>query len=130
MIDDDQDDREIFQEAIHKCSPSIEVLFASDGEEALQILDSLETLPDAIFLDYNMPRMNGFQCLKSLKSRRRTKNIPVVMYTTSGNRAHEESILLLGADYYMQKTSSFNQLCIELERLLILIQEKIDAVKY
>ena len=122
MIDDDQDDREIFQEAIAISYPGIEVVFARDGVDALEILDRNNTLPDVIFLDYNMPRMNGVQCLKELKGMDRTSSIPVIMYTTSGNRSHEEHILKLGADYYMRKTNSFHELCSELKRLLSTVE--------
>lgn len=118
MIDDDEDDREIFRDAVLNCNPDIELLFAKDGQEALQILNSNWVLPDAIFLDYNMPRMNGVECLKELKAAKNTKDIPVVMYTTSGDRAQENAILRLGANYYMRKTNSFDQLCTELNRLL------------
>jgi CheY-like chemotaxis protein len=121
MIDDDQDDREIFKEAIEKCDPEIELAFARDGVEAINLLDAGKAHPDAIFLDYNMPRMNGLECLKKLKGDARTKNIPTIMYTTSGDREQEKVILHLGADYYMRKTTSFQALCDELHRLLHLI---------
>lgn len=124
MIDDDEDDREIFRDAILKCDSSIDLLFAKDGVEALDLLRSNWVLPDAIFLDYNMPRMNGIECLRELKAAETTRDIPVVMYTTSGNRAQENTILELGADYYMRKTNSFEQLCTELNRLLEDISQK------
>lgn len=125
MIDDDEDDRDIFREAILTCNPRIEVLFAKDGVEALSLLNSSRVLPDAIFLDYNMPRMNGVECLKQLKAAKTTSDIPVVMYTTSGDRAHEKVILQLGADYYMRKASTFDQLCRELNRLLADMSQKL-----
>ena len=124
MIDDDEDDREIFQEAIQKCSPLTEVIFANDGVEALRILRSAGFHPDVIFLDYNMPRMDGIQCLLKLKSNRMTKTIPTVMYTTSGNRVHREYALSLGADYFMKKSNTLKELCIELDRLLLVIDGK------
>ena len=124
MIDDDEDDREIFRDAIVKCNAEIDVLFAKDGVEALNLLKSSWIQPDAIFLDYNMPRMNGIECLKELKADKSTKEIPVVMYTTSGDQAQEKYILELGADYYMRKTNSFEQLCTELNRLLDDIAQK------
>ena len=126
LIDDDQDDREVFREAVAFCDPKIELIFASDGMEALEILDSRAAQPDVIFLDYNMPRMNGVQCLKRLKADESTMNIPTIMYTTSGDREHEKLILYLGADYYMQKTVSFHGLCEELKRLFDLINKKVD----
>lgn len=123
LIDDDQDDREIFQEAVASCDPNIEMLFAGDGVEALEILGSSKIHPDIIFLDYNMPRMNGLECLRRLKGNSETKNIPTIMYTTSGDREEEKVVLLLGADYYMQKTVSFDSLCSELARLFELVEK-------
>lgn len=125
MIDDDADDRDIFRDAILKCNRDIEVLFATDGVDALEILASSSVLPDAIFLDYNMPRMNGIDCLKELKSVKSTRGIPIVMYTTSGDREHEKLVLRLGADYYMRKTNGFDELCAEVNRLLDKISQKL-----
>lgn len=122
MIDDDQDDREIFQEAISDCDPNIELLFAGDGMEALEILNAGKAHPDVIFLDYNMPRMNGLDCLRQLKRDAKTKDIPTIMYTTSGDREQEKVVLLLGADHYMRKTTSYKTLCSELKRLLVLVE--------
>jgi DNA-binding response OmpR family regulator len=85
----------------------------------LEFLDAATVLPDVIFLDYNMPRMNGLDCLKELKNKSsKYKEIPTIMYTTSGDREQEKVILGLGADHYMRKTSSFEELCRELDRLL------------
>jgi CheY-like chemotaxis protein len=129
LVDDDRDDREIFEEALMECDPSIDLIFAKDGVEALEILDSGNILPDVIFLDYNMPRMNGMECLKKLKANQRTKQIPTVMYTTSGDRALEKTLLMLGADHYMQKTVGFKELCVELKRLLEIVGQKLLARK-
>ncbi len=124
MVDDDLDDREIFQEAILKIRPAATVNFAKDGDEALMILNSGTKTPDVIFLDYNMPRMTGIQCLRSLKADEKLRTIPVVMYTTSGDREEEKVCLLLGADHYMKKTASFDELCKEIQRLLTSIEER------
>jgi CheY-like chemotaxis protein len=127
MIDDDVDDREIFQEAISVCNPAIELVFAYDGVQALEILDSGTIHPDVIFLDYNMPRMSGLECLKALKSNTSYKEIPTVMYTTSGDREEEKVLLILGADHYMRKTTSFTGLCAELKRIIELIERKLQS---
>lgn len=126
LIDDDQDDREVFQEAVLNCRPDITIVFAKDGIEALQLLSAEDKNPDIIFLDYNMPRMNGLECLKKLKANPKTKNIPTIMYTTSGDREQENVVRLFGADYYMQKTTSFVGLCEEVDRLLSLVEKKAD----
>ena len=91
LIDDDQDDREIFREALHECDPDIEFLFASDGVEALNILDSLKDMPDVIFVDNYMPRMSGVECLKALRLKTKTRTILTVIYSISDNSEKEKS---------------------------------------
>jgi CheY-like chemotaxis protein len=125
MIDDDEDDKEIFEEAILKCYPNVELMFAGDGEEALRILHAATRNPDVIFLDYNMPRMSGVDCLRILKSQERTRSIPVVMYTTSGNLEEERVTRMIGADHYLKKTNSFNELCTALKKVLTEIDSKV-----
>jgi CheY-like chemotaxis protein len=124
LVDDDEDDRAIFQEAMLICHPEIEVVFAVNGVQALEILESATVRPDVIFLDYNMPRMNGLECLKQLKANSQWESIPTVMYTTSGDREQEKSVLAFGADYYMRKANGFEQLCTELDRLIVLINSR------
>ena len=124
MIDDDEDDRDIFREALLKCCPNINLLFATDGVEALNFLRSHEVIPDAIFLDINMPRMNGIECLRNLRDSAITKDIPVVIHTTSADEEAEKVVMQLGANYYMTKPASFDQLCNELAPLLDNIFQK------
>ena len=124
MVDDDQDDREIFHEAIRNVYPSVQVNFAKDGEEALAMLSTMQVNPDVIFLDHNMPRKTGVQCLRALKANNKTRSIPVIMYTTSGDREEEKVALLLGADHYMKKTVSFDHLCSEIQRLLGMVENQ------
>lgn len=124
MVDDDQDDREIFHEAIRRVYPLVQVNFAKDGDEALALLSTMQDNPDVIFLDHNMPRTTGVQCLRSLKANVKTRSIPVIMYTTSGDREEEKVALLLGADHYMKKTVNFEHLCSEIQRLLAMVENQ------
>jgi len=82
VVDDDIEDLEIFCEAINEINPSIQCITARHGKEAIHVLHELDTLPDIIFLDHNMPQMNGRRCLTYIKSDERLKAIPVVMYST------------------------------------------------
>ena len=127
MIDDDQDDRELFKEAVSSCYPDIEVLFTVDGDEALEILKNSPVNPDAIFLDYHMPRMTGLDCLRALKDQEKTKSIPVIMYTMGAHPDIEEVTLTLGADHYMKKANSFSDLCNDLTKVLASLEEKITG---
>jgi CheY-like chemotaxis protein len=67
IIDDDLDDTDIFCEALKEVDPSVKCLIAKDGEEALNLLNNLIVLPELIFLDINMPRMDGKTCFKEIK---------------------------------------------------------------
>jgi CheY-like chemotaxis protein len=116
--DDDEDDREIFCIAIEQINPAIQVTFSRDGEEALKILTAQSTPPNFIFLDVNMPRMNGVECLIKLKSDNRLKNIPVIMYSTTSDSNEINKLILLGAEDFVVKVSSFEKLRESIHKVL------------
>lgn len=111
LVDDDADDVSIFKEALQSVHPSVYVVSAGDGQEALAILKQGNNhLPDVIFLDLNMPRMGGKECLAELKRDNRLRNIPVIMYTTSSHAKDIEETMLKGAICFITKPSSLNEL--------------------
>jgi len=119
LVDDDTDDQDIFVEVLKEINASIHCTTAFDGEEALAILkNNLPHLPDYIFLDLNMPRMNGRQFLKVLKSIEILKDIPVIIYSTSSSLSHKEEMMNLGAAYFLTKHNSLAGLRTELEHVL------------
>lgn len=83
LIDDDPDDREIFLDAILEASGHISCTAFENGELALEKLTAEAITPDAIFLDLNMPRMNGTEFLEKMRDVPALKNIPVIVYSTS-----------------------------------------------
>jgi CheY-like chemotaxis protein len=107
LADDDQDDTELFQEALASIDPAITFHSAGDGQEALHKLELLDQKPDIIFLDINMPVMNGWQCLKQIKSCEAYKDIPVVIYSTSSYQREMNIALNLGAMCYLIKPDDF-----------------------
>lgn len=115
IIDDDDDDKEMFCEAVSDINKSFRCLSASNGQEALQILENAGIAPDFIFLDLNMPRMNGKQLLIRLKENERFSSIPVSIYSTSKLQADKEETRQLGADHFITKPSSLMQLKKDLE---------------
>lgn len=110
IVDDDEDDQEILSTAI---SRSIVVnntfSFAADGEEALTMLN-MDPLPDYIFLDLNMPRMNGMQCLTEIKSVAALQHIPVVIYTTSSDESAKTIAIRIGATAFISKPTRMSDL--------------------
>ena len=111
LVDDDNDDCEFFCEALNEVAPNIECSVANNGVEALKKLrEDLTKLPDIIFLDLNMPCMDGRTCLKELKEDNTLKEIPVIIYTTSSNQHDIDETKALGAFHYLTKPSSFKDL--------------------
>ncbi len=115
IVDDDADDCEFFCEAVTEINSSNECLMAQDGKDALKTLRSgIKQLPDFIFLDLNMPLMNGKSCLKELKNDVKLKNIPVIIYSTSSHPKDIEETHELGATHFLVKPSSFQKLKTEI----------------
>lgn len=109
LADDDEDDRELFEEAAAYISPRIVVKTACDGRELMKKLNGLD-LPDLIFLDLNMPGKNGFECLSEIRKIDRIKNIPVLIYSTSANPDQIENTYKQGANFYIQKPDSYREI--------------------
>ena len=115
IVDDDKDDCEFFCEAANEVDSSVQCLIAKNGEDALkQLNNGLKRLPDFIFLDLNMPRMDGKTCLIELKKDEKLKNIPVIILTTSSHQKDIDETRELGAVYFLTKPTDFQKLCNEI----------------
>jgi CheY-like chemotaxis protein len=112
LIDDDEDDRWLFAEALARTAPGVRCTTVSGGLEAIELLsDESKPLPDLIFLDLNMPGMDGKKCLAQIKTNRRLKPIPVVVYSTSNFYRDIEETERLGATRFIMKPTEYSQLC-------------------
>ena len=107
IVDDDAEDREFFCDAVKEIDLSAECFEANNGEDALKKLRSQKRLPYLIFLDLNMPRMDGKSCLAELKKDNLLKHIPVIIYTTSSSHKDVEETRELGASYFLTKPADF-----------------------
>lgn len=86
LADDDGDDFEVFREALSEADCGATLFRVEDGLAVFDYLnDPASARPDLIFLDLNMPGMNGWQCLAKLKNTPGCENIPVIVYTTSSH---------------------------------------------
>lgn len=104
--EDDIDDFYLFSETLRTIDPDVQVINTRDGFETLQYLENERELPDVIFLDINMPSMDGKSCLKEIRRDERYKSVPVVIYTTSRNPLDKEHCLELGASDFIQKPTN------------------------
>ena len=110
FIDDDPDDFAFFSEGVTAAfAVSINCVYASNGKEAIQLLEKLEEPPSYIFLDYHMPIMNGKECLEIIARNPKWKDIPVYLISTTIN-AERLGLLTNGAKGYLKKPKSFEEL--------------------
>ena len=103
LVDDDEDDKEIFCLALAEVDPSIQCYIASDGIEALEMLSNPAFAPDYIFLDLNMPLMSGKECLIEIKKRSHLEKTSVIMFSTSASQKDIEDTSELGASAFITK---------------------------
>ena len=119
LIDDDKDDQEIFLMALNAISPSVRCEFANDGIYALDELKNNGFRPNIIFIDINMPRMNGIQCLTEIKKVSKLQHIPAYMYSTSYESAIVEECLRIGATGFLKKAIRIEDLQKQLSQIFI-----------
>ena len=107
LAEDDEDDSLFFEEALNSVSDPPNLTMAKDGEELTRLLHDGSPLPDLIFMDLNMPRKNGAQCLAEIRNTKETHDIPVVVLSTSSSKDIIDSMYDSGANLYIQKPNDF-----------------------
>lgn len=123
LVDDDDDDKEIFCLALNDANPLIKCHLACDGLEALSMLKDSTFIPDFIFLDLNMPLMSGKECLIEIKKRPHLKDTPVIIFSTSASQKDVQDTIELGAASFITKPPLISSLT---ERLLEVFQGRIS----
>lgn len=111
LVDDDEDDVDFFEQTVRAVNPQVYFSSAQNGQQALDRLRSANVVqPDLIFLDLNMPLMDGKQCLKEIKSDPELSAIPVIIYTTSSQSRDIEETMMNGAVCFITKPASLREL--------------------
>lgn len=118
LIDDDEDDQLLFDDALKRIDAGLKLFTAENGIEALKLLEPPQIFPDIIFLDLNMPVMNGFEFLGEFKKFEHLLPVPIVIFTTSSNPDHVLQTHALGARAFITKPASFPVLCHKLNAVL------------
>ncbi|HEY6062576.1 MAG TPA: response regulator [Chitinophagaceae bacterium] len=110
LADDDMDDCNFFKEAVEELLLPTQLSILHDGEQLMQYLNTeTSKLPDVLFLDLNMPRKNGFECLSEIKINPKLKQLPVIIFSTSFEQEVVNLLYKNGAQYFIRKPSEFLQ---------------------
>ncbi len=104
LADDDEDDCYFFKQALEDYAVPVKLTAVYNGEQLMENLNDLKVeLPQILFLDLNMPRKNGFECLVEIKANKKFKNIPIVIFSTSFEHEVVKLLYENGAHYYIRK---------------------------
>lgn len=118
LIDDDQEDAEIFSDALTELKLDFVLDHFVDGHKALeQLNENKEAHPNVIFLDINMPAISGWECLRQIKDLAFLNHIPIVMYSTSNLEREGLDAKEMGAAAFLTKPDNFKELKIKLSGL-------------
>ena len=119
LADDDEDDRIFFKEAFDEIKLKTNVTLVNDGVELMNHLTSNDLpKPHILFLDLNMPRKNGMECLKEIRNSNNLKDIPIAIYSTSSSQEDIEETFVKGANIYIKKPDDFSELKRVLEEVI------------
>ncbi|SHM90492.1 response regulator [Polaribacter sp. KT 15] len=111
LADDDEDDRLFFEDAFDELKINTKVSTFKDGLELMNYLNQEDSiLPKILFLDLNMPKKSGIECLTEIKKVDRLKDIAIVIYSTSASEEDIENTFVLGANVYIKKPNDFKKL--------------------
>ncbi len=128
LADDDQDDRQLFQEVLAEIDGNIKLQIVEDGMQLMEILHHpAGVLPDVLFLDLNMPGKNGKECLLEINNNKRLKNLPVIIYSTSGNAKDIEDTYGIGAHRYIRKPNTFSGQISVIQKVFSLDLERLGS---
>lgn len=124
LADDDEDDCLFFKEALDEIAISNVLLMVHDGVQLMDYLkNNIVNLPDVVFLDLNMPRKNGLECLDEIKNDEKLKNLPIIIFSTSLDNEIVNRLYQQGASYYIRKPGEFSKLKSVINKALTIASE-------
>ena len=125
LADDDSDDCALFEEALNEIALPTQLTTVRNGEQLMQHLEESESqLPDVIFLDLNMPRKNGFECLTEIKQSKKLEQLNVIIISTSFHQEVVDQLYKTGARLFIRKPTDFQDLKKIIHEVLSVIKVK------
>jgi len=117
LVEDSAEAVELTRYAFSECARGVQVVVASDGQEALDWLTgtgkyegrNADERPDLVLLDLKLPKVSGFEVLERMRNDKRTRVVPVVMLTVSRLKSDIERAYGLGANSYLVKPLEFEK---------------------
>lgn len=120
LADDDETDRMLFKEALEDLKLRTYIETVNDGEQLIARLKAKDAkIPNVLFLDLNMPRKNGLECLKEIRQDKKFKEMSIIIYSTSSSEKNIEETFLCGANVYINKPNDFATLKQVLEKAVM-----------
>jgi len=111
LADDDEDDRLIFKDAINEVKVKTKLTLVNDGVQLMEYLNNPDSeLPNIVFLDLNMPRKGGIECLREIRNDINLKDLSIAIYSTSASEEDIEDTFIKGDNVYIKKPNDFNTL--------------------
>jgi CheY-like chemotaxis protein len=109
LIDDNADDQKIFVAAVNQVSADIICTVPSNASPALEQINTMQLKPDLLFLDLNMPVMNGQQFMFEFKKNAANLSIPIIVFSTSYHLPTIQLMKSMGAIDFITKPEGFNE---------------------
>lgn len=116
LIDDDEDELEVFSQALHSIDKTIKCTLAKDLNEAIEFLN--DNSPAYIFIDFNMPKTNGLECLAEIKKIKKLEKSRVILYSNHIDEEMKDKAMALGAFKCVKKPNMINLLARRLKEIL------------
>ena len=130
LADDDIDDCNFFKDAIDELSAPLNLTIVNNGVELMEFLiKNQDNTPDLIFLDLNMPKKSGLECMVEIKSSDSLSHIPIIIYSTSLDQMVVNSLYQMGAHHYIQKPAEFASIKSVIQKVVTLYSNPISQLR-
>jgi len=106
LVDDDEDEFDLFMEALRSTNLQCDCIFSKNAEKALHLL--YYTVPDFVFIDYNMPKINGLKFITEIKKIKNLQDVPIILYSTGMTDNLAKNAMALGASLCIKKPYEIN----------------------
>lgn len=126
MADDDKDDYEILKEAAEKTGEPLKITYAANWIQLWRLIS--KALPDLLFLDLNMPVKDGIECLQLLRDDPKYDSVPIMIYSTSVNKTDIDKAYKTGANYFIVKPNTIDDITNIVKKLLSMGKEALLSV--